>query len=182
MQGQAAYDRVVRKVSVLPGLAAIEIFGIFLPLAFHAGYGLWVMRDPSRRAPRSPYEPARVPSLQRATGAVTLLFLSYHLAEIRFAVATSALRPPDFHPTLAAMLSSTGSLGVPVAAVLYCIGLAAVSYHLAVGLTAFCFTFRLARTRGAHRFASFSGSVLGVLCFLLGARTIVYFAAGAPMP
>ena len=38
--GQEAFDRAVRSISGLPLLPLLEIFGIFLPLAFHALYGV----------------------------------------------------------------------------------------------------------------------------------------------
>jgi succinate dehydrogenase/fumarate reductase cytochrome b subunit (b558 family) len=182
MQGRASYDRLVAKLSGFPGLTVFEIVFLFAPLAFHAGYGLWVLARPARGARRSAFEPRWVPTLQRVSGAVTFVFLAAHLAMFRIPLAMGRLAPEDFHDTLTEVLSTTSSLGVPTYATAYFVGLCAVSYHLAVGLTAFCGTWGLVTTQRGYRIASACGTGLGAACFLVGARTIVYFAAGAPFP
>src|SRR5689334_24656569 len=40
LKGQPAFDRAVADINHLPLLPALEIFGIFVPLAFHALYGV----------------------------------------------------------------------------------------------------------------------------------------------
>jgi succinate dehydrogenase/fumarate reductase cytochrome b subunit len=40
LSGQSAFDAAVSEIHHLPYLPAIEVFGIFLPLSFHALYGV----------------------------------------------------------------------------------------------------------------------------------------------
>jgi succinate dehydrogenase/fumarate reductase cytochrome b subunit (b558 family) len=182
MQGELRYDGVVRRIQTLPGLPVFEAAFIALPLFFHAGYGIWTMRAAEPVRPRSPHHPPWAVPLQRATGLVTLAFVSYHLAGLRIQVLLGKIQPSDFYPVLTDTLGATTSFGVPASAVLYLVGLGAVSYHLSGGLMGFCFTWGLTLTERRHRIARFVSTAIGITLFLLGARTIVYFATGAAVP
>jgi succinate dehydrogenase/fumarate reductase cytochrome b subunit (b558 family) len=182
IKGEIRYDGVVRRLQTIPGLFVFEVWFIGLPLLFHAGYGIWTMRTSAPVRRRSPYDTPWAVPLQRATGLVTLAFVSYHLASVRIPVLLGTMHPSDLYSVLADTLGATTSFGVPVSAILYLIGLAAVSYHLAGGLMGFCFTWGLAVTERRQRIARFVSTATGIALFLLGARTIVYFATGAAFP
>lgn len=182
IKGEIRYDEVVRRLQAIPGLLVFEVWFIGLPLLFHAGYGIWTMRARAPVRRRSPYAAPWAVPLQRATGLVTLAFVSYHLASVRIPVLLGSIAPSDLYSVLTDTLGATTSFGVPVSAVLYLIGLAAVSYHLAAGLMGFCFTWGLAVTERRSRIARFVSTATGITLFLLGARTIVYFATGSAFP
>jgi succinate dehydrogenase / fumarate reductase cytochrome b subunit len=182
MQGELRYDGVVRRIQSIPGLGALEVCGIYLPLLFHAGYGIWTMRENPSARRRSPHDVPWAVPLQRATGLVTLAFLTIHLISLRLKVALGTMHPSDLYSALTDTLGATTSLGLPVAAMLYLIGLAAASYHLASGLVGFSFTWGMALTERRHRLARLVSTAIGLSLFLLGLRTIVYFATGAAVP
>lgn len=182
MQGELRYDAVVRRIQSVPGLLFFETVLIYVPLLFHAGYGIWTMRTTSSVRRRGKYDAPWAVRLQRTSGLVTLAFLGYHLFSIRAEVALGTMRPADFYSVLTDTLGSTTSLGIPRSAVLYFVGLAAASYHLAGGLLGFCFTWGIAVTEGRYRVARALSTAVGLSLFLLGARTIVYFATGAAFP
>ncbi|HEX7670980.1 MAG TPA: succinate dehydrogenase [Polyangiaceae bacterium] len=179
MQGELRYDAVVRKIQSIPGLVVLEVCGLGLPLLFHAGYGIWTMRRPSSEVRRSSYEAPWAAALQRAAGLVTLAFLAVHVATLRLRVALGTLGPSDLYSTLTDSIGATTSLGLPFLAVFYLVGLGGASYHLATGLVGFSLTWGLAPTERAHRLWRLGSSAVGLALFLLGARTIVYFATGA---
>lgn len=179
MQGELRYDAVVRRIQSIPGLAVLEVCGLGVPLLFHAGYGIWTMRRVPAEVRRSPYDAPWAVPLQRAAGLVTLAFLVVHLATLRLRVALGALRPSDLYSALTDTLGATTSLGLPLLAVFYLAGLGGASYHLATGLVGFCLRWGLAPTERAYRLWRLVSTIIGLALFLLGARTIVYFATGA---
>jgi succinate dehydrogenase/fumarate reductase cytochrome b subunit (b558 family) len=181
VRGPREYERVLREAASLPGVSVLEVVGIYAPLLFHAAYGIfsWMRADTApARAPR-PTSWSR--PLQRATGLVTATFVSYHLFELPIARLAGRLARSDFFSTLADRLSSTTSLGVPIAATFYLFGLGAASYHLANGFMGFLLDFELVR-QPSRRAASVACTILGTVVFLIGARTIVYFATGSVLP
>ena len=115
MAGQAIFDRAVRDINHLPLLPLIEIFGIFLPLAFHAGYGVKLALDGRPNVGKYPYSRNWLYMMQRVTGLVAFAFIAWHLWEFRIAKLLGRMGPDDFYPTLVSHLSSTVS-GLPVMA------------------------------------------------------------------
>jgi succinate dehydrogenase / fumarate reductase cytochrome b subunit len=175
--GQAPFDNAVSKIHHLPFLPLIEVVGIFLPLAFHAGYGVKLAFSSRPNPITYPYARNWAYTLQRVTGVIALVFIVYHVQELRLAKLLGHLPSEAFYPTLARNLSST-SAGVPWLAIGYLVGIAASVLHFANGLTSFVLSWGISGSRASQaRFAT-AFSVLGVLLFALGAATTLYFATG----
>lgn len=175
--GQEAFDAAVLEINRLPYLFLMEAM-ILLPLAFHALYGVKLAFEGRGNLGSYAYARNWMFTLQRFSGLVALLFLGYHLWELRIQKALGALAPSAFYPTLCARLSSTVS-GVPVVGLVYVLGVAACVFHLANGLWGFCVSWGFLLTRAAQRRAAFVFGLVGLLVFLLGINTTLYFATGA---
>jgi succinate dehydrogenase / fumarate reductase cytochrome b subunit len=180
-QGRRAYETWAHALQSIPGRAVVETAFIALPLAFHAVYGVLVALDRVPGYPEPPHAHPWSRSMERATGIGALLFIVFHVVAIRLPLLTGELFADDLHPRLVEQLSTTSSLGVPVAAVLYLLGLAASAYHLANGVSRFCLRAGMGATPRARRFISISCTLLGSVSFFVGANTVVYFATGAPL-
>jgi succinate dehydrogenase / fumarate reductase cytochrome b subunit len=170
---QAAVDTLLR----LPGLWALETFGIFLPLAFHAFYGIFIARTASVNVTAYPTSRNWAYVLQRVSGGIIFLFLAVHLYELRIAKALGTLSPSDFYDTLASSLG-TLSFGIPVRALGYLLGLAATAFHFGNGLVGFAQSFGIATTQTALRRVAWLGFSLATVLFLLGAVTVLHLATG----
>lgn len=177
LDGQNAFDSAVSKLDGLPLLSWLEA-AILLPLAFHAGYGVRLTLEGRSNLKHYPYGRNWMFVLQRFSGLVALLFLGYHLWELRIPKALGSLHPSAFYPTLAAHLSSTVG-GVPVIGLIYMVGVAACVFHLANGLWGFCVSWGMLLTRSAQRRVAFLFGIVGFFIFLLGINTTLYFATGA---
>jgi succinate dehydrogenase/fumarate reductase cytochrome b subunit (b558 family) len=181
LQGRAAFDASFRAIDTRPSpfVPILEVFGIYLPLLFHAAFGVSKILRSRPNVVRYPYAKNWTYLLERATGVITFVFIVYHVIALRVPVALGASRAADYFPTLVASLSSTNGAGVPVVATVYMIGLAATAYHFAAGIAGFCFTWGITATRRENRIVSAASGAFGVALFLFGARTIVYFATGS---
>ncbi len=178
LQGQAAFDGAVGEINHLPYLPIIEIGGIFLPLAFHALYGIKLAFEGSPNVGRYAYSRNWMYTLQRTTGLVAFAFLVFHLAEFRIPKLMGKTTYEAFYPALCAELSSTFH-GVPLVAIAYIVGIAASVLHFANGLWGFCFSWGITVSRRSQRLAATAFGLLGLAVFVLGARTAIYFATGA---
>jgi succinate dehydrogenase/fumarate reductase cytochrome b subunit len=117
-------------------------------------------------------------TLQRVSGLLAFAFILFHLWEYWAQKVMGKLASEQFYPTLCANLSSTVK-GVPVIALIYVFGIAATVFHFANGLWGFCFSWGITVSRRSQRLGATVFGVLGILVFLLGANTALYFATGS---
>jgi succinate dehydrogenase / fumarate reductase cytochrome b subunit len=171
VMGSARFDRIFAH----PTRAMTALTSIFLlaPLLFHAAFGTYVAL-----ANKKIGAPDFAPRLRRVAAIATLLFLAYHVADVPMRVWTRAVQPEGLHDLLVAQLSST-VLGFPLRAVVYILGLGATAFHLASSLWTFCSTWGLTVTARAQRASAWGFGALGLLVFLVGGNTVVFFATGS---
>jgi succinate dehydrogenase/fumarate reductase cytochrome b subunit (b558 family) len=181
MQGRHAFDAAVSEIDTLPYLALIEIFGIGLPLLYHAIFGIVVTLEARPNLGRYPTSRNWNYAMQRVTGIALLAFLVFHVLALRVPVAMGTMSKTDFFPTLCDTLSSTTTAGVPVLAIVYLLGTAAAAYHFAVGLSGFCFSWGITVSRRANQVASGVFFLLGLALFVIGASTTIYYATGSAL-
>ncbi|MFO0679055.1 MAG: succinate dehydrogenase cytochrome b558 subunit [Polyangiaceae bacterium] len=177
LRGSLAFEAAVAKIQAMPGLWALETFGIFLPLAFHALYGVALAFTSRPNGIHYPYSRNWLYMLQRASGFVALAFILVHLWEFRVQKAFFGMPTEAFHATLTSHLS-TVTHGIPVWAMLYLTGLLASVFHFANGLWGFCASWGITVSRPAQRRAGVLCALLGAGLFYLGAATVLYFATG----
>ena len=181
LKGQLFFDRAVADINHLPLLPLLEIFGIFLPLAFHALYGVKLAFDARVNVVRYPYSRNVLYTVQRTTGLVAFAFIAWHLWEFRIQKLLGNMSVDAFYPTLEAHLSSTYH-GFPVLAVVYLVGIAASVVHFANGLFTFSFSWGICLTRRSQRLFALAFGLLGAVIFVMGMQTTLYFATGAQFP
>ncbi len=176
MQGRTSYERV--DLGAMSFLWVVEFFGILLPLAFHALFGLYLAIAGKVHAPTYPFKRAWIPALSRVSAFVAFAFIAYHVWEFRLAKSFYAMRSEAFYATLVAQLSST-TMGIPIIALIYLVGVAAVVFHFATGVWGFAFSWGFTPSEQARRRSGYAASALGLVLFLLGAQSVLYFATGS---
>jgi succinate dehydrogenase / fumarate reductase cytochrome b subunit len=170
LYGREAFNRAVGEIQSLPLLAYLELFGIALPLAFHALYGLVIAAQGSVNVGRYPHARNWMYLLQRATGIVTLGFIAVHLWQLRIQKMLGALAWEDFYQKL------TVELNRPVLLALYVTGVTASVFHLANGLWLFGNTWGVTLSAGSQRRSAWVCGALGVALWALGVNTLLHFA------
>jgi succinate dehydrogenase/fumarate reductase cytochrome b subunit (b558 family) len=178
LQGQRAFDEAVAELGHLPYLVLIEILGIGLPLLIHAVLGVMIVLEMRSSPRRYPFSRHYMYLAQRLSGIVALAFIAYHLWQLRIQVALGTMDKADFFPELCSSLSATVGPGIPLMAIVYLLGVAASVFHFANGLYGFCFGWGITVSRRAARMATALFGLVGVILFVLGANTVVYFATG----
>jgi succinate dehydrogenase / fumarate reductase cytochrome b subunit len=178
LSGREGFDRAVTASTTRPFAAWLEVLLVFVPLAFHAGYGLKLSLETRVNVRHYPGGKNWGYVMQRVTGVVALLFVVVHVYQYRLRRFDGKLMTSDFYSELCASLSSTHA-GVPWMAVGYLIGIAACVFHFSNGLYGFCFSWGITRSRRGTRFSSLVFGSLGVVLFALAAAIVIYFATGS---
>lgn len=179
LNGRHAFEERFAQSGQSPYRWVLEALLVWIPLAFHAGYGLAVSFEARPNARRYPYARNRAYLMQRLSGIVVLAFIGHHAYHVPIQVALGNLEPHGVFPELCESLSSTMAGGIPVMAVGYLIGIAATCYHFASGLTNFCFSWGITTSRKANRRAAGIAGLIAIALFALGASSVIYFATGS---
>lgn len=117
-------------------LLTVEVFLLWLPILFHAVYGLFIYNraQPNYFTTKYKWSQNRMFSFQRYTGVWLFLFLIYHI------VTTTGFKYAQHSPTpimFDAWHDKLTSYGY-VFLIIYMISIAAASYHLSYGIWNFC--------------------------------------------
>jgi succinate dehydrogenase / fumarate reductase, cytochrome b subunit len=175
--GQRSFDEGVEAIGRIPLLPLVELLLIFLPLGFHAIYGLWLSRTASLNLARYPHGRNFAYFMQRLTGALTLVFILVHLWDFWAQKWFFGMATESFYSILSSHLSDV-RYGVPWFALGYLTGIAASTYHFANGLIGFSLTWGIVTTRRAQTRVSVLATLIGTSLFLLGGATVLFFATG----
>ncbi len=151
--GVATFQHEVDFIHGLPFLVFIEIFVLWLPLAFHALFGVYYAKTGKPNVDRYRYQDNIRYSLQRVTGYIGFLFIFLHVSSLRWGWTYGGLLPTfEAHhaaSSTAAHLQS-GTTGLFLAA-FYMVCVLALVYHFANGLWTAAITWGLTISVGAQR-------------------------------
>lgn len=180
LEGREAFQRAVGEIQSVPLLGLLELFGILLPLAFHALYGVAIALRSSPNPLRFGHARNWMFFLQRATGLAALAFILVHLAEYRLPKLLGSLAWEGFYDRLADRLAGPGGFA------LYLLGVTACVVHLAHGLWLSGITWGLTASARSMRRAALVWLVFGVFVWALGVNTLLHFfyrcGGVAPLP
>lgn len=181
--GKRHFDEHVRWIHDLPWLLIIEIVGVFIPLAFHAGYGVAIALQGRPNVRAYPYMDNWRYTLQRTTAWITLVFIVVHLLHFRFAHWFGL---PDYKAAYGASyydLTRDGFLSLAIPAwtwlVLYVVGLTAAVFHFCNGIVTFCITWGVTVGDRSRQYVSYGAAGLGVVLMAWGLLSLYAFAGPA---
>lgn len=141
--GADAFNAAVRMINALPLVWAMEIFVIFLPLYFHAIYGIYIAADAKHNVSNYGYGRNWAFYFQRLSGIVTLFFVTYHLWHFRFQKLVGAYGVYEGGESMAGLPTFEivqASLAHPAVMSIYVVGVIAAAYHLCNGVYTFLIT------------------------------------------
>lgn len=139
--GPTKFDAVIGFFEGMPlhFLLALKIVAIWIPLIFHAVYGLFIvnraMPNLSEKAYR--FRENRYYTFQRFTGIAAFLFLIYHMTTTSVAGKVQGVAVIQYDAWADKLAGPT--LGIPYLILgVYLLGIAVCTYHFAFGLWSFC--------------------------------------------
>jgi len=130
--GPGAYARQVRFLASLPLVPALELFGIWLPILFHALYGIYIWYRGEANVGDYPWTGNWMYVAQRWTGILAFAYILWHTWTMRFTGV-------DLHELPGASFGKVqGEVFQTPLFLFYVAGLIAASWHFAYGIWLFC--------------------------------------------
>jgi succinate dehydrogenase / fumarate reductase cytochrome b subunit len=161
-----AFNKAAHFMESLPFRYALEIFVIFLPILFHAIYGLYIAFTAKNNVGKYGYGRNWMFMVQRFTGVVTLIFIVWHVWETRIAAARGAEVNFDM---MANILASPAMFGF------YVVGVIATIFHFANGLWSFCVSWGITVTPRSQLIATYVTMGIFVALSVVGVRALLAF-------
>jgi succinate dehydrogenase cytochrome b subunit len=171
LAGAQTFQEQVDKIHALgPLLWIVEWTFIFLPLLFHAGMGVVIVRTGISNTANYPLPGNIRYTLQRATAWIALFFILYHVFQMHgwfhnhwwLDRVAKPLGGAQFDAD-AATSSTAVALGSAVVQALYAVGVLSCVYHLANGLWTMGITWGIWTTPAAQRRANYVCAAFGLL-------------------
>ena len=131
ISGWHAYSRQVSFLANLPLVFFLELFGIWIPIAYHALYGFYIWYLGDGNVGEYPWSGNWMYTAQRWTGAIAFIYILWHTWTMRFTGADLHDNPDLSFGKVAAEVQH------PLLLAFYAVGLIAASWHFAYGVWLF---------------------------------------------
>lgn len=167
-KGADAYNKASEFMGSLPYLLFLEIFVIFVPLIFHAIYGVYVAFTAKNNVTRYGWFRNWMFFLQRLTGVITLVYVTWHV--------WSTTVQAKFFGAEVGFNMMADIVSNPVFLALYIVGIVSAIFHLSNGLWAFFVSWGLTITPKSQKVFTYITMILFVALSYVGVSAILAFA------
>ncbi len=179
LTGAKDFNNAVGDLQSIPYIIFVEIGGIFIPLIYHAVYGLFITFEMRPNNLSYPYPRNWFYTIQRITGMILFFFITFHVLNFRFGLipGLNNLSVAE-HPDQAFRIVS-GEFFNPIIFAVYIIGITATVWHLANGVWLFMVDWGIAIGARAQRMTGYACIALGAFLLAVGinaAAAFVYHA------
>jgi succinate dehydrogenase / fumarate reductase, cytochrome b subunit len=175
MTGPADFNKSVVDLQSIPFILFVEIGGIFIPLIYHAVYGIVITAEARPNNLNYPYSRNWFYTIQRMTGIILFFFILFHVLNFRFGLIPGLnMESVAHHPEKAfAIVQREFSIWWVVA--IYIVGITSTVWHFANGIWLFMVDWGLAIGERAQRIAGYACIGFGVLLLFVGINAMFAF-------
>ncbi len=166
-RGAEAYNNAVAFMESLPFLIFLEFVLIYLPLLFHAVYGLYIAFQAKHNVNNFGYFRNHMFLWQRITGVITLIFVAWHVWETRIQYALGNVELN--YDMMANILSN------PLMVAFYTIGILSAVFHFSNGIWSFLVHWGITVGPRSQRIATYFTMGVFVLVSIIGLRAMAAF-------
>jgi succinate dehydrogenase / fumarate reductase cytochrome b subunit len=175
INGAAEFNAAVKDLQSIPYVLLVEIGGIFIPLIYHAVYGLVITVEARPNNLNYPYPRNWFYLIQRLTGVILFFFIIFHVLNFRF-----GLMPGLNHISVArnpgqAFEIVAGEFSIVPIFIIYVIGITATVWHLANGIWLFLVDWGITIGDRAQRLTGYACIAFGVVLLLVGLNAAIAF-------
>jgi succinate dehydrogenase / fumarate reductase cytochrome b subunit len=175
IDGAASFNKAVSDLQSIPYIIFVEIGGIFIPLTYHAVYGLVITMEARPNNLNYPYPRNWFYLIQRVTGVILFFFITFHVLNFRFGMIPGLNTISVAHrPDLAFDVVSQEFRMVPIF-LIYMVGITATVWHFANGIWLFMVDWGITIGERAQRLTGYACIAFGVVLLLVGVNAAVAF-------
>ncbi|MEH7109851.1 MULTISPECIES: succinate dehydrogenase cytochrome b558 subunit [Bacillaceae] len=165
--GAESFNKAADFMGNLPFRYVLETFVIFLPILFHAIYGLYIAFTAKNNVSRFGTFRNWMFLIQRITGVITLIFIAWHVWETRLAYA--------IYGTEVNFQMMQDILSSPIMFAFYVIGIISAIFHFSNGLWSFLVTWGIAQTPRSQKIITYVTMIIFLALSFVGVQTLVAF-------
>jgi len=173
--GAADFNNAVRDLQSIPYILFVEIGGIFIPLIYHAVYGLVITIEARPNNLNYPYPRNWFYLIQRITGVILFFFITFHVLNFRFGMVPGLNSVSVAHHPEQAFSIVKGEFQMTSIFLIYLVGITATVWHLANGIWLFMVDWGITIGERAQRVTGYACLAFGVLLLLVGINAAVAF-------
>jgi succinate dehydrogenase / fumarate reductase, cytochrome b subunit len=163
-KGAEAYGAQVKFLNSLPFVVGLELFGIWIPILYHAAYGIFIWWRGDTNVGDYPWTGNWLYTAQRWTGIFALVYMAQHTYYLRF----TGVHLPTY--PMQAFAKVQGEFQNPWMIAFYAVGIVAASWHFCYGLWLFAAKWGITTGEKARR-------RFGYVCLLLALGLVSIGAA-----
>ncbi|MFJ7637471.1 succinate dehydrogenase cytochrome b558 subunit [Peribacillus sp. NPDC097206] len=165
-KGAETFNGAVQLIEYTPLKIVVECVIIYLPLIFHAIYGIYIAFTAKNNLGRFSFFRNWMFMLQRLSGIITLIFLVWHIWETRVQAAFGATVDFDM---MAEIFSN------PFMIAFYIVGIVSAIFHFANGLWSFAVSWGLTVSPKSQRVMTYVTLIIFVLLSYIGISAVFAF-------
>lgn len=169
LKGPVAYGLQVKFLNNLPLVRFLEWTFIFVPIAYHALYGLYIWIRGKSNVVYYPWAGNWMYMIQRWTGLIAFVYIGYHVATQRF-MGVSLPENPG-----ASFAKVQHELANPFVLAFYIIAMIAICWHFAYGIWLFCAKWGITPGKESRRVFGYVCAAFGVIICVIGLASIWAF-------
>lgn len=175
LAGEAAFNGAVKDLQSIPYILLVEIGGIFIPLIYHAVYGLVITVEARPNNLHYPYARNWFYTIQRVTGIILFFFILFHVLNFRFGMIPGLNTESVAHfPEKSFAIVAREFRIVPIF-IVYIIGITATVWHFANGIWLFLVDWGITIGERAQRLTGYACIAFGAVLLAVGINAAIAF-------
>ena len=175
LSGAASFNTAVTELQSIPYILLVEIGGIFIPLIYHAVYGLVITVEMRPNNLYYPYARNWFYTIQRVTGFILFFFIAFHVMNFRFGLIPGLnTLSVAHHPDQAFDVVAREFRIIPIF-IVYVIGITCTVWHLANGIWLFLVDWGITIGERAQKIAGYACIGFGAVLLAVGINAAVAF-------
>jgi succinate dehydrogenase / fumarate reductase, cytochrome b subunit len=166
--GESNYNNSISIMDAVPHwlLLVVEWVIIYIPLMFHAFYGVYIAFTATHNVKRFSTFRNWMFALQRFTGIFLVIFVAWHIFQTRVQKAFGV--DVDFN-MIAEIVDNPWMLAF------YIVGIVSATFHLANGLWSFCVSWGITQSKKSQQVFTYISLIVFVILSIVGVAAIVSF-------
>ena len=175
LSGAADFNTAVKDLQSIPYILFVEIGGIFIPLIYHAVYGMVITVEARPNNLHYPYSRNWFYTIQRVTGIILFFFIAFHVLNFRFGLIPGLNTVSvAHHPEQSFDIVSREFRVIPIF-IVYVIGITATVWHLANGIWLFLVDWGITIGERAQKITGYACLGFGIILLAVGINAAVAF-------
>ncbi|HEX8651349.1 MAG TPA: succinate dehydrogenase cytochrome b558 subunit [Pyrinomonadaceae bacterium] len=175
LTGDRDFNSAVKDLQSIPYILFVEIGFIFIPLIYHAVYGLVITWEARPNNLHYPYPRNWFYTIQRVTGVILFFFILFHVLNFRFGMIPGLNTVSVAHaPDQAFDIVAREFRIVPIL-IIYVVGITSTVWHFANGIWLFLVDWGITIGAQAQRLTGYACIAFGALLLLIGLNAMIAF-------